>query len=249
MIDEFPEPSTILQAVDWSGLENADGCAYPETPAKLADLVATDPGAVQGALDHLDNALLNDGVVYSATAPAVRYVAALLGDPRSRKLLAPDWEKGKYPLRGKLLTWLSNVAYDVSMQSERRIRSWAGYAPTVPFPRFLEIRKLYPLIFPSVDAYLKDPDPKVREAALIAAVQLLESSDLVSQRQLFVPLARNFLAASSDKWLRGIAIEALATWGENVDSLRSVVDSERVGDDLPNSDWDSSEGPVDDPPF
>ncbi|WP_436532491.1 hypothetical protein [Actinoplanes sp. HUAS TT8] len=249
MDDKFSDPSVILQTVNWSVMDNADGSAFPETPAKLADLASGDPDAVQSALDHLDSTLLNDGVVYSATAPAVRYVAALLGDPRSRKSLAPAWEKGKYPLRSKLLTWLSNVAHDVSVESERRIRSWSGHAPTVPYPHFLEIRKLYPIIFPSVDAYLSDPDPTVREAALIAAVQLLESPDLASRRQGFVPLVRNFLETSSDKWLRRLAIEALTAWGENVDSLPGVVDSGRVDDDPPSSVWGSSQGPTDEPPF
>jgi hypothetical protein len=251
MTHEPPDPSVILADVDWSILENANGPAFPETPTKLAALVSGDPNAVKSALDHLGNALLNDGVVYSATAPAVWYVAALLGDPRSGKslaLYALGREEGKYPLRGKLLTWLANVAYDVSEEAERRIRIWAGYSPTEPFPCFLEIRQLYPRIFPIVDACLHDSDPRLRETALVVAVQLLESPELVSRREALVPAVRNMLAVSSDKWHRRVAIEALEAWGEDVGSLRAPLESATIDEESWTHDLQEERGSIDEPP-
>ncbi|MFC7468103.1 hypothetical protein ACFQVA_11920 [Actinomadura keratinilytica] len=61
-------PGAIIDLTDWAELENADGSAFPVTPAKLHDLTSGDFLKVTSSLSHLYHALLNDGVVYSATA-------------------------------------------------------------------------------------------------------------------------------------------------------------------------------------
>ncbi|MGW9205486.1 hypothetical protein ACWGR4_00670 [Embleya sp. NPDC055664] len=242
-------PYAIIDLTDWADLENADGVAFPDTPAKLRDLASGDFSAVVSSLDHLDNTLLNDGVVYSATVPAFRYVAALLGDRPSRAALAPPWEEGKFPLRGKLLKWLANVAFDVSVGQEQRIREWGKYSPTEPFPDFIGMRSVYPEAFPSVASYFDDSDSRVVEVALVAAVRFLESPALAMHRRGLTPLVENILAQSSSELRRRLASEALNAWGQG----RILIES--YTDQLPSGEYgkvhDSQENweSVDEPPF
>lgn len=241
--DGLPDPAGILAETDWSALEQDYGSsAFPETPARLSGLVSGDPDTVRAALSHLDDTLVNDGVVYSATAPAARYVAALLGDPRSRPAITPEWEAGRYPLRGRLLAWLGAVAYAVGESKEQWIRSMTG--STEPFTRFLEIRGSYPEIFPSVAAYLDDPDPRVRETAVVVAARLLEPAAMASHRAALAPLVRNVLAVSAEQEHRRFAIETLESWGEDVESLRGLA-----GPPPAEPRWTGPEGPIDEPPF
>jgi hypothetical protein len=219
--DELPDPSRILEDTDWSRLEHAYGSASPDTPAKLSGLVSGDPDSVKIALNHLNHSLLHQGTVYSATLPAVQYVAALLGDPRSRESLTPSWDEGKnYPLRERMLAWLASVADQVSEAKMQQIREWTDDPLLETFPLFHEIRGIYPTILPSAAIYFNDPHTKVREAALVAAVRLVESSELASHREALAPLVKSVLAVSSDERHRRLAIEALAAWGEDVESLR-----------------------------
>ncbi|MEF2528341.1 MULTISPECIES: hypothetical protein [Streptomyces] len=242
-------PQAILGLTDWANLENADGLAFPDTPARLRDLTSGDFSAVGSSLDHLYSALLNDGVVYSATVPAFRYVAALLGDRSSRAALAPAWEAGKFPLRGKLLTWLADVAFDVSFGQERRIREWAGYSSTEPFPVFVDIRGVYPEAFPSVSSYFGDADSRVAEAALAAAVRFMESPELAAHRRELTPLVQNILAQSCSESHRSLAAEVLAAWGRGRVLLESRTDVIPPGEYGLGCDSRENQASVDEPPF
>ena len=243
--DDNVNPLAILELTEWVNLENADGPAFPDTPARLRDLVSGDFSAVTSSLSHLYSALLNDGVVYSATAPAFRYVAALLGERPSPAALAPPWEVGKYPLRGKLLTWLANVAYDVSIGQEQRIREWGKYSPAEPFPDFIDIRNIYPEAFPSVASYFHDSDSRVAEVALVVAIRLSESPALAEHRSRLAPLVENILAQSSDEWSRKFAAEALNAWRQGRTPTEVYIDP------LPSAEYNSQEkrGSLDEPPF
>ncbi|WP_405899400.1 hypothetical protein OG242_19650 [Streptomyces sp. NBC_00727] len=238
----------IIDLADWAELGNADGSAFPDTPAKLHDLASGDFSKVTSSLNHLYYALLNDGVVYSATAPAFRYVAALLGDRESRAALTPAWDEGKFPLRGKLLSWLAEVAFDVSAEREQCIREWGEYSSTEQFPDFLKIRSIYPEAFPGVVTYFDDSDPRVVEAAVVAAIRLLESPALAMYRKGLTPLVENVLAQSSSERNRSLASEALASWREGCLLVESPIDS------LPDGREDErhsheKRGSVDEPPF
>ncbi|WP_265868566.1 hypothetical protein [Streptomyces sp. SKN60] len=242
-------PYAILNLTDWASLENADGSAFPDTPAKLRDLSSGDFPAVTSSLDHLYSALLNDGVVYSATVPAFRYVAALLGDQPSRAALTPPWEGGKFPLRGKLLTWLANVAFDVSIGQEQRIREWGKYSPTEPFPDFAGIRDIYPEAFPGVASYFDDSDSRVVEAALVAAVRFLESPALAIHRGRLTPLVENVLAQSSNELHRSLASEALNAWRQGRMLIESDIDPLPSGECGRVHDSQEDRGSFDEPPF
>ncbi|MEU6234430.1 hypothetical protein [Kitasatospora sp. NPDC047058] len=242
-------PYAIIDLTDWANLENADGLAFPDTPARLCDLASGDFSAVTTSLNYLYSTLLNDGVVYSATVPAFRYVAALLGDWPSRAALAPPWEEGKFPLRGKLLTWLADVAFDVSVGQEQRIREWGKYSPTEPFSNFMDIRSIYPEAFPGISSYFNDPDLRVVEAALVVAVRFLESPALAMHRGRLTPLVENILAQSSSEWHRSLASEALNAWGRGFTLIESHSDLLSSGECRGVHESQKNRGSVDEPPF
>jgi hypothetical protein len=68
--------------VDWWQLRHAYGRAT-DTPGHLNALEFGDAEARKTALDHLEIAVLHQGFPYTATAPAVRAVTALLGEGRA----------------------------------------------------------------------------------------------------------------------------------------------------------------------
>ncbi len=242
-------PYTIVELTDWENLENSDGPAFPDTPAKLRDLASGDLLAVTSSFTHLYGPLLNDGVVYSATVPAFRYVAALLGDRPSRPALTPSWEEGKFPVRGRLLAWLADVAFDVSVDQERRIREWADYSPDEPFPDFLGIRSSYPEAFLVVSSYFGDPDPRVVEAALVAAVRFLENPELAAHCGEVAPLVESVLAQSSNRWHRKLASEALEAWGQGRVLIESHDDPGSFGGPGKNGNPREMKSSMDEPPF
>ncbi|WP_127501857.1 hypothetical protein [Actinoplanes solisilvae] len=154
-------PGEILAETDWSAVENRNGPAGPETPARLSGLTA-DPAA---ALFHLTHELIEYPNVYSAAVPAARYVAALLDDPRTG-----DVELRGRPLRAALLSWLATVADAVSEARERDFVDLAGYSPMeYPTSTFRKVREILPDLSTAVSTRLDDPDPVVRDAAVGAA--------------------------------------------------------------------------------
>jgi hypothetical protein len=233
----------VLGDTDWSGLKHAYGTAYPETPIKLAGLASGDPDAVRIALNHLWDDLIHQTTMYSATAPAALHVAALVSDPQCRESITPGWETGKYPLRAKLLEWLEAIAYEISDSKVQEFRSW-GFSEAEVLLLYPEVRKVRLALFPCVADCLHDPDLRIRESAIKAAVRLTDCSDLASHREALAPLVRNVLAVSAEEGHRRLAINTLEAWGENVESLRSSVTP------LPPDVWEYvPEGPFDEPPF
>lgn len=233
----------ILGDTDWSGLEHAYGPAYPETPIKLAGLASGDPDAVRIALNHLWDELIHQSTLYSATAPAALYVAALVSDPQCRESITPGWEAGKYPLRAKLLEWLADIAYEISDSKVEILRSW-GLSKAGALGLYPEVRQVRSALFPCVVACVDDPDVRIRESAVMAAISLTDCADLAPHREALAPMVRNVLAVSAEEGRRRLAINTLEAWGENVESLRSSVGP------LPPDVWKYlPQGPFDEPPF
>lgn len=97
------------------------------TPVILRELLDEDPRVQGSAFRDLAEALTRGNVFYTATAPAARYVAAILGDPRT---LAPvtdrstheEYDLGPqtpFPLRVGLLAWLGDTAVEAIGQQDR----------------------------------------------------------------------------------------------------------------------------------
>ena len=103
--------SLALLQVDWSSCDHAYGPAV-DAPGQLLALAGGDLEARNGAVGYLDAAMLHQGSVYSGTAPFIRIVAMLLGDPRTVAPVADilPWDPGPRPLRVALLDYLAIFA-------------------------------------------------------------------------------------------------------------------------------------------
>lgn len=101
----------MLEHTDWAVLEHAYGPAQ-DTPLRLVQLLDEDPEVQAGALDMLDMSVLHQQSLYSATAPAALYVAAVLNDPRTMTIHDnyAAWDERPRPLRAALLEWLGMIA-------------------------------------------------------------------------------------------------------------------------------------------
>ncbi|WP_406433154.1 hypothetical protein [Streptomyces sp. NBC_01589] len=72
----------MIEGTDWAALEHDYGAAQ-DTPLRLLQLLDEDPEVQAGALGLLDVSVLHQESLYSATAPAALYIAAVLSDSRT----------------------------------------------------------------------------------------------------------------------------------------------------------------------
>ncbi len=78
MIRRMDTGPDTLRNSDWDRTFHAYGCAA-DLPGALAAVLSGDAVAFGGALDHLYGAVLHQGTVYPATAPAALFLAGGLG--------------------------------------------------------------------------------------------------------------------------------------------------------------------------
>ncbi|MGV9304017.1 hypothetical protein ACWDLG_11655 [Nonomuraea sp. NPDC003727] len=106
---------SVIEKTNWASLHHAYGDAS-DAPEALLALLSEDAERCGAALGYLDAAVLHQGTLYPATAPAALFVAAILDDPRT---LIPcesalPWDDRERPLRAALLEWLGSVAESAS---------------------------------------------------------------------------------------------------------------------------------------
>ncbi|WP_333740763.1 hypothetical protein [Streptomyces sp. IBSBF 2806] len=230
----LPNPRDLLAGTDWASLEHACGTAAG-TPALLAGLLADDVGTQARALRHLDDPVHHQNTIYSATVHAAVYVAKILRDPRTGTLVA-DRDGRVLPLRAALLDWVKSVATEVDSEAETHMARVGLRLDE--HPESVQIRALRPDLFQAVSAFLHAPDLAVQEAALAAAVPLLDAPELIGQRALLTPLVRDVLASSDNRSYRFSAGRGLKSWGQETRSL-----SDEQNEDLWAGDCSSE------PPF
>jgi hypothetical protein len=120
--------------LDWSQVGHAYGRAT-DTPGHLANLVAEDEKLRADALTHLWSAVLHQGTLYSATAPAAVVIANMLHDRRLDSPVSTQVEEAldvpPESLRAALLNFLAVVgesctAFHVGAEvTERQLTDWA----------------------------------------------------------------------------------------------------------------------------
>ncbi|UJR84619.1 hypothetical protein [Sandaracinus amylolyticus] len=144
-----------LDAIDWAALEHAYGRA-DDVPKLLLDLRSDDPATRDRARYWLGGTIVHQGTLYSATAPAVPFVARLARDRST-----PD--------RAWIVTYLPRLA--VSDPD-----SWIATGFDVTSPRWASyfdgdegaiFRAAYDAVereVPALLALLDDDDPAVRAA-------------------------------------------------------------------------------------
>lgn len=215
------DPLALIKQTDWASLEHAFGPAE-DTPAALADLLIGAPEARAKAVAHLNDPVHHQNSLYSATVPAALYIAAILSDPRTDTLM-PGGEEGQwYPLRQALLDWLGSITDEVGNDAEATLLR-LGFSPE-EYPAFTELRAIRPMLFHTVSTFFQDANPTVREAALAAAVPLLDAPELTHHQAGLAPLVHSVLATSSNRVYRAIAVDGLGAWGEETASLGGQAD-------------------------
>ncbi|MFF3677672.1 hypothetical protein ACFYYS_27315 [Streptomyces sp. NPDC002120] len=210
------DPGALLLRTDWNTVEHCCPDVAPETPVILRELLDDDPRVQGYALRCLAEALTNGDVFYTATAPAARYVAAVLGDPRT---LAQVTDRSEYevydlgpqtpfPLRAGLMTWLGDSLVEAMAQRER------PYGDAEDLEAFLG---LAPEFHAAVHPFLATGSPVIREAALGVLLPLLRLPALADRG----PAHRDqvLAAAFGDGPHRRRAVDTLSSWGEDVSSL------------------------------
>ncbi|WCN79405.1 hypothetical protein [Micromonospora sp. LH3U1] len=157
-----PRPSAGSQtegaaatAADWSRLQHAYGLAT-DTPAHLDALEFGDTEARNAALNHLDCAVLHQGVPDTATAPAVRAVTVLLAGGRVHQDVVEP-----------LLEFLGDAALSVTELAGDRY--FAGILPDLA----VAVAQAYPVVLPLLAA--SPPDRALFRAENLVAIARMES--------------------------------------------------------------------------
>ncbi|MFJ6783123.1 HEAT repeat domain-containing protein [Streptomyces yangpuensis] len=227
----------LLSETDWSSLQHAYGPAE-DIPVALCSLVHEDPEVRSEALAVLDMAVLHQGSLYTVTAPAALFVAAVLDHPMG---LAEHeghfpWDGGPpRSLRAALLRWLGLVAesaaYGEDPARDRRDWDWAPWHDTPRRERDPDelaalhaCRNIRPALYDAVEPFLGSPDPHVREAALGAAVPLLSAPGLTDRVPRAAALLRDRLGPEAGRRERAGVARALGAWGMDTSDLLADSD-------------------------
>lgn len=204
---------------DWAGLRHAYGTAT-DTPLHLAELLHEDPEVQARALGQLDMSVLHQGSLYSATAPAALFVAAILAHPRTlaRHETCFPWDERVRPLRAALLEWLGLVA-DSAAHGE------SGDVEPRDDPRVIgSVRATRPELYRAVAPHLRGDDRDVRAAALETVSALFEGPEFADRATEAAKLLRAGLDDVTERRERAVIVTTLGAWGEDTRDLLSDPD-------------------------
>ncbi|WP_327001293.1 hypothetical protein OHA72_40065 [Dactylosporangium sp. NBC_01737] len=198
-------PEDVLAQTDWSAVQHSyDGDSVsPSTPEILAALLDGDAGRRDQALSDLYSMVHHSGSLCSATAPAVTFAVAALGDPRT---LAPvSTRDGVVPVRAALLRWVASVMRAAAEPEDRL----AGCPDDVA-----ACRALRPSVYPAAVALRTDADPVVAGKALQALhACLLDAPELAHHRSEAAGWLRGDALAALDVTTRVVVVVSLQEWG------------------------------------
>ncbi|MCX5582877.1 hypothetical protein [Streptomyces erythrochromogenes] len=213
------DPRDLLLRTDWNAVEHCCPDVAPATPVMLLELLDDDPGVQGWAFRALVEAHTRQQVFYTATAPAARFVAAVLGDARTLRpvtdrVAQEEVEFGPqapFPLRAGLLAWLGDSVVEALAQRER------PYGDEEDLEAFLD---LAPEFHAAARPFLDDGgggSPEVREAALGVLLAVLRLPALADG----IPGHRDLVRATAlgDGPHRLRAVDTLSSWGEEVSHL------------------------------
>ncbi|MEV0406896.1 hypothetical protein [Actinoallomurus sp. NPDC050550] len=193
-----PTPEQLIAGTDWGHLEvivgPEQGC--PTVRESLTVLLEGAPSAQARALRDLGEAINHQNSIAEATAPALLVVAALLTDSRTDQVTLPALPyRTDTPtlLRQGLLLLVANAINDAGDEAEAAARHFGHEL----LPAELQVRSIRPALLPAACALLCDPDLKVRQAAALTVIRLLEDLDLASQHTELKQQAELVLAADS----------------------------------------------------
>ncbi|MET9609859.1 hypothetical protein ABZZ17_33140 [Streptomyces sp. NPDC006512] len=227
----------LLVGTDWESLQHAYGSGE-DIPVSLCSLVDEDPEVRSEALAALDMGVLHQGSLYTVTAPAALFVAAILDHPMG---LAEHeghfpWDDGPpRSLRAALLVWLGQVA-ESAAYGEDPVRARTDWQWTpwhdemrrehdpAEFAALRACRDIRPTLYDAVEPFLSSPDPHVREAALGAAVPLLLAPGLADRVPGAATRLRARLGPGDGRRERAGVARALSLWGTDTSDLLADSD-------------------------
>lgn len=195
----FAASCSILEDTDWRSFEDWDDIAkgWPplDTAVRLRGLASDHLPLVEAGLWHLTHDLVTEHPnVHPATAPTVRYVAALVTEPLPDVVLRSSSDSRLLPLRAHLLAWLATALRSVNDASVRDFVELAGFSPVEdPESPWHAVRQVRPQVFDAVGAFFDDPDHMVRKPALAVAVILVQDAVLERDRGRVAAAVRRFL--------------------------------------------------------
>lgn len=215
----LPDPHTLLTGTNWAELEHALGPAF-DLQAGLGRFMDDDIAVRSEAVGEYLELVNHQNSIYTATTPVALYVAALLPDPRTDVLKLASGRGGQpVPIRAALMDWLGGIADDVNDEvlkiARRHGFCFDGESPT------MELRAVRPRLFRAVAAFVNDPQPEIRHAAVTAALLLLDAPDERRRYQdAFTPMVLDILATSANDYYRLRVLDSLDAWGEDTSALR-----------------------------
>ena len=198
----------ILAGTDWAAVEHArPGSANVRpAPAILRALLSDRATTRAEALGDLYGLLHHQDTIYSATPPAVTFVAAVLDDPRT---LTPVPTRPDAPesLRAGLLAWLTSV-----MTAAAESDHWepAGEPADVDACRAARAQ-----VYRAAYAMLADPDPAVVSGALGAIACVLDAPELRHLRPEAAAWLHHHGLSAPDRRIRVLTVLTLSAWGSD----------------------------------
>ncbi|MEU8502036.1 HEAT repeat domain-containing protein [Streptomyces lavendulae] len=227
----------LVLRTDWEALQHAYGSGE-DIPVSLCSLMADDPEVRSEALAALDMGVLHQGSLYTVTAPAALFVAAILDHP-----VGLAYHEGHFPwddgpprsMRAALLVWLGQVAESAAWgedpvrdRTDWQWEPWHDATRREHDPDKLAAlracRDIRPTLYDAVEPFLSSPDPDVREAALGAAVPLLFAPELSDRVPRAATLLRARLGPEAGRRERASVARALGVWGTDTSDLLADAD-------------------------
>ncbi|WP_241965789.1 hypothetical protein [Streptomyces sp. 111WW2] len=227
----------VLLETDWASHRHAYGSGE-DIPVALCSLLDKDAGVRSEALAVLDMGVLHQGSLYTVTAPAALFVAAILDHPLC---LAEHeghlpWDDGPpRSLRAALLDWLGQVAesaaYGEDPARDRANWEWQPWHEDTRGKRdpdelaaLQACRDIRPALYDAVEPFLSSCDPHIYASALGVALPLLSAPALADRVPRAAALLRGRLGTMTGRRERAAVARALSLWGMDTSDLLADSD-------------------------
>jgi hypothetical protein len=222
--DGLPHHQPLLDGTDWTlcGTARGDGGFLPAVLSRLLD---PDPAVQIRAISELEP-VCHQNSFYEATLPVALYVAAILAHPAT-STVGPDRRtdpESGYPVRAALLDWLGSLAYDADDECLAIGERHFSGDYLADYPEMRAFRDHRPAFYRAVSPFLNDEDTAVRDAAIVAALPLIEHPDLACHRDELVRRVQRLLADSTNRYNRSRCLDALLSWGFDTTELENADD-------------------------